>query len=65
MAMDIEDRTCPICEQLVKSGTSDAMGVRINPARKIYVHAGCAQVIKEAYENFMEKINVSDSKSEG
>jgi hypothetical protein len=47
------ERFCPICEQIVPR---DQKGIRvvISPARKIMLHEGCAEKVKNAYLFEME-----------
>lgn len=61
MGLADEDRTCPICVQVVPSGMVDALEIKISSARKIHIHLGCAAKVAEKYNDWIG--NVKDSKT--
>jgi hypothetical protein len=53
MSKITSDRFCPICEQIVPRDQKGLV-VYISPARKILLHEGCAEKVKNAYLFEME-----------
>lgn len=63
MGLADENRTCPICEQIVPSGMEDSLSIKISPARRIHVHSGCAAKIAEKYNEWVGNVQDSASRS--